>query len=108
MKHKVKNKVNHLDKEQINNEIKCIEKEIEKCLMANVKTPGLFEKYVECYWQSDCSESIINEIVYEIQKAGYNVTLDRKPTIRKQLTIGGTYKAQDDVFYTITVKFDEE
>ena len=108
MKHKVKNKINHLDKEKINNEIKCIETEIEKCLMANAKTPGLFEKYKECYWQSDYSESTINEIVYEIKKAGYNVSLEKEPKIRKQLQLGGTYKIQDDVFYTLTVRFDEE
>ena len=107
MKHKVRNKVNFLDHQQVDITVNVIESEIESYMIANVRTPGLFEECVSCYWQSDYSESTLNEIVKEIQKAGYNVSLKREPKIRKRMTISGVHE-EDDVFYTIIVRLDEE
>ena len=107
MKLKVKNKVNFLDKQQVSITVGLIESKIESYMTANVRTPGLFDEYVECFWQSDYSESTLNEVVKEIKKAGYNVSCEIEPKIRKRLSMNGEYE-QNDVLYTLTVRFDEE
>lgn len=107
MKRKVKNKVVFLDNQQVDITVNVIEHEIEDRMMANIKTPGLYKNYVNCYWQSDYSERTLNEVVKEIQKAGYNVSLEKEPKIRKRMSLSGDYE-QDDVLYTITVRLDEK
>lgn len=107
MKRKVKNKVVFLDNQQVDITVNVIEHEIEDRMMSNVKMPGLYKNYVSCYWQSDYSERTVNEIVKEIQKAGYKVSLEREPKIRKRMSMIGDYE-QDDVLYTIIVSLDEE
>lgn len=107
MKRNVKNKVVFLDHQQVDITVNVIEHEIEKRMMANVKTPGLYKNYVNCYWQSDYTESTLNEIANVVQKAGYNVSLEREPRIRKRMSLSGDYE-QDDVLYTLTVRLDEE
>lgn len=108
MKQKVKNKVKFLDHQQVSITVGVIESEIEKRMIANARKPGRFNEYVDCYWQSDYSESTLNEVVKEIQKAGYNVSLKIEPKIRKRLKYDGNYDDQNDVFYTLTVRLDEE
>ena len=108
MKQKVKDKAKHLDNQKVRITVDLIESEIENCMTANVKTPGRFKTYENSFWQSDYSESTLNEVLKEIQKAGYNVSLEHEPMTRKRLQFGGGYLEQDDVFYTLTVRFDEE